>query len=85
MTSREFKKTLAYRHAEFETGRVAPMLYRCLFELGAPVIHRAIRQAYQGLKEFATHKTACNDVRGLAHLARTGFFKPVPVNLASSL
>jgi transposase len=28
------------------------------------------------LKSLATHKTDRNDARGLAHLARTGFFKP---------
>jgi hypothetical protein len=37
------------------------------------------RQAYQALKSLATHKTDRNDARGLAHLARTGFFKPVHV------
>jgi hypothetical protein len=35
--------------------------------------------AYQALKSLATHKTDRNDARGLAHLARTGFFKPVHV------
>lgn len=37
------------------------------------------RQAYQALKSLATHKTDRNDARGLAQLARTGFFKPVHV------
>ena len=37
------------------------------------------RQAYQALKSLATHKIDRNDARGLAHLARTGFFKPVHV------
>ena len=37
------------------------------------------RQAYQALKSLSTHKTDRNDARGLAHLARTGFFKPVHV------
>ena len=36
-------------------------------------------QMYQALKSLATHKTDRNDARGLAHLARTGFFKPVHV------
>ena len=35
--------------------------------------------AYQALKTLATHKTDRNDARGLAQLARTGFFKPVHV------
>ena len=37
------------------------------------------RQAYQALKSLVTHKTDRNDARGLAHLARTRFFKPVHV------
>jgi hypothetical protein len=38
-----------------------------------------LRQAYQALKSLSTHKTGRNDARGLAHLAGTGFFKPVHV------
>ena len=34
---------------------------------------------YQALKSLAPHKTDRNDARGLAHLARTGFFKTVYV------
>ncbi len=63
----------------FETGRMAPMLYHGLVELGVPVICIESRQAYQALKTLATHKTDRNDARGLAQLARTGFFKPVHV------
>ena len=63
----------------FETGRMAPMLYHGLRQLGLPVICIESRQAYQALKLLATHKTDHNDARGLAHLARTGFFKPVHV------
>lgn len=63
----------------FETGRLAPMLYHGLAELGVPVVCIESRQAYQALKTLATHKTDRNDARGLAHLARTGFFKPVHV------
>jgi hypothetical protein len=36
-------------------------------------------QACQALKSLATHKTNRNDARGLAHLTRAGFFKPVRV------
>ena len=50
-----------------------------LTELGLPIICAESRQAYQALKSLATHKTDRNDARGLAHLARTGFFKPVHV------
>ena len=63
----------------FETGRMAPMLYHGLSQLGLPVVCVESRQAYQALKSLATHKTDRNDARGLAHLARTGFFKPVHV------
>ena len=63
----------------FETGRMAPMLYHGLAGLGVPVICIESRQAYETLKTLTTHKTDRNDARGLAHLARTGFFKPVHV------
>jgi hypothetical protein len=56
---------------------MAPMLFHGLAALGLPVICIESRQAYQALKSLATHKTDRNDARGLAHLARTGFFKPV--------
>ena len=58
---------------------MAPMLYHGLVELGVPVVCIESRQAYQALKSLATHKTDRNDARGLAHLARTGFLKPVHV------
>src|SRR4249920_540172 len=63
----------------FETGRMAPILFHGLRELGFPVVCVESRQAYQALKSLATHKSDRNDARGLAHLARTGFFKPVHV------
>jgi len=37
----------------FETGRMAPMLYHGLAELGAPVACIESRQAYQALKSLA--------------------------------
>ena len=51
----------------------APGCRRIVFETGrmAPIL-------FYGLS-LATHKTDRNDARGLAHLARTGFFKPVHV------
>jgi transposase len=69
----------ACRRVVFETGRMAPMLYHGLTECGVPVVCIESRQAYQALKSLTTHKTDRNDARGLAHLARTGFFKPVHV------
>ena len=58
---------------------MAPILFHGLNHLGLPVVCVESRQAYQALKSLATHKTDRNDARGLAHLARTGFFKPVHV------
>jgi transposase len=69
----------ACRRVVFETGRMAPMLHHGLTERGVPVVRIESRQASQALKSLATHKTDRNDARGLAHLARTGFFKPVHV------
>ena len=74
----------ACRRLLFETGRMAPMLYHGLSQLGLPVVCVESRQAYQALKSLATHKTDRNDARGLAHLARTGFFKPVHVKSLSA-
>jgi transposase len=67
------------RRVLFETGGMAPMLYHGLSQLGLPVVCVESRQAHQALKSLATHKTDRNDARGLARLARTGFFKPVHV------
>jgi transposase len=72
-------KAPSCRRVVFETGRMAPMLYHGLIEHGVPVVCIESRQAYQALKSLATHKTDRNDARGLAHLARTGFFKSVHV------
>jgi len=63
----------------FETGRMASMLYHGLDALDVPVACIESRHAHQALKSMATHKTDKNDARGLAHLARTGFFKSVRV------
>lgn len=69
----------ACRRIVFETGRMAPILYHGLTAFGLPVVCIESRQAHQALKSLATHKTDRNDARGLAHLARTGFFKTVHV------
>jgi transposase len=63
---------------------MAPILFHGLNQLGLPVVCVESRQAYQALKSLATHKTDRNDARGLAHLARTGFFKPVHVKSLSA-
>ena len=54
------------RRIVFETGRMAPMLYHGLSQLGLPIVCVESRQAYQALKSLATHKTDRNDARGLA-------------------
>ena len=58
---------------------MATTLYHGLQALGLTVVCIESRRAYQSLKSLATHKTDRNDARGLAHLARTGFYKPVHV------
>jgi transposase len=63
---------------------MAPILFHRLNQLGLPVVCVESRQAYQALMSLATHKTDRNDARGLAHLARTGFFKPVHVKSLSA-
>jgi transposase len=80
----ELAKAPSCRRIVFETGRMAPILFHRLSHLGLPVICVESRQAYQALKSLATHKTDRNDARGLAHLARTGFFKPVHVKSLSA-
>jgi transposase len=77
--STELSKAPSCRRIVFETGRMAPILFHGLNQLGLLVVCVESRQAYQALKSLATHKTDRNDARGLAHLARTGFFKPVHV------
>ncbi len=72
-------KASACRCVVLEAGRMAPMLYHGLLERVVPVVCIESRQAAQALKSLATHKTDRNDARGLAHLARTGFFKRVHV------
>jgi transposase len=75
----ELEKAPAAQRIVFETGRMATTLYHGLRALGLPVVCIESRHAYQTLKSLATHKTDRNDARGLAHLARTGFYKPVHV------
>src|SRR5215813_6302291 len=55
------KQIPACRRVLFETGRMAPMLYHGLSQLGLPVVCVESRQAYQALKLLATHKTDRND------------------------
>jgi transposase len=68
----------------YEGKSASTILFHGLSQLGLPVICVESRQAHQVLKSLATHKTDRNDARGLAHLARTGFFKPVHVKSLSA-
>lgn len=77
--SEELTKAPSCRRIVFETGRMAPMLFHALSQRGLPIVCIESRQDYQALKSLTTHKTDQNDARGLAHLARTGFFKAVHV------
>src|SRR5262249_15838219 len=47
----------------FQPGRMPPMLFPGLSQLGLPVVCGETRQAYQALKSLATHKTDRNDAR----------------------
>src|SRR5208282_1186742 len=80
----ELAKASWCRRVGFEAGRMAPLVFHGLSRLGLPVVCVESREAYQALKSLATHKTDRNDARGLAHLARTGFFKPVHVKSLSA-
>ena len=61
----ELAKAPSCRRIVFETGRMAPILFHGLSQLGLPVVCVESRQAYQALKSLATHKTDRNDARGL--------------------
>ena len=53
----ELAKAPSCRRIVFETGRIAPILFHGLSQLGFPVICVESRQAHQALKSLATHKT----------------------------
>ena len=52
----ELAKAPSCRRIVFETGRMAPILFHGLSQLGLPVVCVESRQAYQALKSLATHK-----------------------------
>src|SRR5580704_8482732 len=60
----ELAKAPTCRCIVFETGRMAPILFHGLDQLGLPVVCIESRQAYQALKSLATHKTDRNDGEG---------------------
>ena len=68
----ELAKAPSCRRVVFETGRMAPILFHGLSQLGLPVVCVESRQAYQALKSLATHKTDRNDARGLSRDSLVG-------------
>ena len=50
----ELAKAPSCRRIVFETGRMAPILFHWLSQLGLPVVCVESRQAYQALKSLAT-------------------------------
>ena len=67
--AKELAKAPSCRRIVFETGRMAPILFHGLSQLGLPVVCVESRQAYQALRSLATHKTDRNDARGRIRLA----------------
>ena len=65
--------------AVIETGRMSPAICLELKRLGVPIVCVDARQAHQSLKAMKANKTDLNDAKGLAQLARTGFYKEVHV------
>ena len=59
----QLAKAPSCRRIVFETGRMAPILFHGLSQLGLPVVCVESRQAYQALKSLVTHKTDRNDAR----------------------
>ena len=57
----ELAKAPTCRRIVFETGRMAPILFHGLNQLGLPVVCVESRQAYQALRSLATHKTDRKD------------------------
>ena len=72
------------RHCEgvarvvLETGALSAFLYHGLVERGVPVICICARHA-KGVLSARSNKSDVHDAEGLAHLARTGWFKAVRI------
>jgi transposase len=67
----------------FETGQLSTYFYHSLKALGFPVICIDARHAHGTLKAQRI-KTDKNDARGLAQIARTGWYKPIHVKSDAS-
>jgi transposase len=66
-----------------EAGPMSEWLVRGLAEHGIDAVLMETRQAHKALSAM-TVKTDRNDARGLAHLLRMGWFRPVHVKAASA-
>jgi transposase len=66
-----------------EAGSVAPWLHRELTALGLPMVLLETRHAAAAL-DAQRNKTDKNDARGLPHLVRSGWFRPVHVKSEES-
>ena len=66
-----------------EAGSVAPWLHRELTALGLPMVLLETRHAAAAL-DAQRNKTDKNDARGLAHLVRSGWYRPVHVKSEES-
>jgi transposase len=53
----ELAKAPSCRRIVFETGRMAPILFHGLSQLGLPMVCVESRQAYPAVKSLATHRT----------------------------
>ncbi|WP_316197053.1 IS110 family transposase, partial [Bradyrhizobium sp. SZCCHNS3053] len=65
------------------TDSVAPWLHCELVSLGLPMVLLEARQAAAAL-QAQRNKTDKNDARGLAHLVRAGWYRPVHVKSPES-
>lgn len=61
-----------------ETGSLSAFLYHGLIERGVPAICICVRHA-KGVLSTRVNKSDVHDAEGLAHLARTGWFKAVRI------
>ena len=61
----ELAKAPSCRRIVFETGRMAPILFHGLSQLGLPVICVESRQAYQALKSLAKYPLSLRNVEDL--------------------
>ncbi|WP_230293356.1 transposase [Croceicoccus sp. Ery5] len=69
--------------AVLETGALATFLYHGLTERGVPVECICARHA-KGVLAARVNKSDVHDAEGLAHLARTGWFKRVHMKASAT-